>query len=95
MQDEDLREELLDGAIFATMADGQRNYRQARDLLRMKKTARQYFPVGKGEKGNGVSSAFLTTSLKVSASSGGAVSSTTGQGKGTRPGIKCLRCGGM
>ena len=41
IQDEKLREETIDGDIFASLAGGDRSYRQARDLMRMKKTARR------------------------------------------------------
>ena len=101
--DENLRDELLDRAIYANISGGQRSYKQARDLLKMKRTTRQYFPMpGKagGKSGKGTSSS-STPSSPPPLATGAALSDGRRpdrpySGKGQKgKGIQCLRCGGF
>ena len=40
---EELKQELLEGGVFAAAQHGQRSFKQARELLRQKKTIRKFF----------------------------------------------------
>eukprot|EP00959_Pyramimonas_sp_CCMP1952_P221031 4621050-Pyramimonas_sp.AAC.1 len=51
--DQELRDELLEGAVFAAAQQGQRSFKQARELLRQKKTGRKFFGGQFGQRKGG------------------------------------------
>ena len=92
--DDELRQELLEGAVFAAAQHGQRSFKQARELLRQKKTNRKFFGPRKfhGASGKGPGSQASTRGPPSAASTSS--SKLDSDAWKTDPNTMCLRFGG-
>ena len=85
---------MLESAVFAAAQHGQRSFKQARELLRQKKTNRKFFGPRKfpGTAGKGPGSQASTRGQPSTASTTG--SKRDSEAWKTDPNTMCLRCGG-
>jgi hypothetical protein len=90
--DNELRQELLEAAVFAAHAQGQRSFKQARELLRKKKTDRNFYK----EKERTTAVTTMTNSRARSGASSASSRSShlrvAGKDRGAN--FKCFKCGG-
>ncbi|CAK0860668.1 unnamed protein product [Prorocentrum cordatum] len=92
--DEELKMEMLEGAVYAAAQHGQRSFMQARELIRQKKTNRKFFGTKKFvAPGKGSGSQASTRGPPSSASSHHHVKKDKDSWK-TDPNTMCLRRGG-